>query len=98
MSTCKLLTIVYNALQGQVPQYLKEKLKQKHFPRTTRQSSSVITLSIPFNNKKSFADMGFSYVVAKYWTDLPEHIRKAKDIKNSKPCSKHTFFTSILLP
>ena len=53
----KLLTIVYNAIQGQATQYLKEKLKHKHFHRTTRQStSSSITLDIPFNKKKSFAD------------------------------------------
>ena len=33
-------------------QYLSEKLEQKHFPRTTRQStSSCITLNIPFNKK-----------------------------------------------
>ena len=70
-----LLAIVYNALQGQASQYLKEKLKQKHFPRTTRQStSSGITLDIPFNKKKSFADRGFSYAVAKYWNYLLEHI------------------------
>ena len=34
----QLLTIVCNALQGQAPQYFKEKLKHKHFSRTTRQS------------------------------------------------------------
>ena len=43
----KLLIIVYNALQGQAPQYIKEKLKHRNFPRTTRQStSSSITLDI----------------------------------------------------
>ena len=90
----KLLTIVYNALQGQAPQYLKEKLKQKHFPRTTRQStSSGITLDIPFNKKKSFADTGFSYAVAKHWNDLQEHIRKAKAIKKFKSLLKTYFFT-----
>ena len=46
----KLLTIVYNALQGKAPQYLREKLKQKHFPRTTRHlTSSIITLDFLFN-------------------------------------------------
>ena len=88
----KLLTIVYNALQGKAPQYLREKLKQKHFPGTTRQStSSSITLDILFNRKKSFTDRGFSYAVAKYWNDLPEHIRKAKDIKKFKALLKTHF-------
>ena len=49
----KVLTIVYNTVQRKAPQYLREKLKQKHLPRTTRQStSSTITLDIPFNRKK----------------------------------------------
>ena len=64
-STFKLLTIVYGTLQGKAPQYFREKLKQKHFLRTTRQStSSGFTLNIPFTKKKSFADRGFSYAAA----------------------------------
>ena len=52
-TTFKLLTIVYNAPKGKAPQYLGEKLKQRYFPRTTRQStSSEITLDILFNKKK----------------------------------------------
>ena len=58
-TTFKVLTIVYNTVQGKVPQYLCEKLKQKHFPRTTRQStSSSITLDIPFNRKKIICSQG----------------------------------------
>ena len=34
----------------------------------------------PIQQKKSFADRGFSYAAAKYWNDLSEHIRTAKDI------------------
>ena len=48
----KLLTITYNAVHGKAPHYLKEKLKQKHYHRTTRQSTSTgITLDIPLNRK-----------------------------------------------
>ena len=86
----KVLTIVCNTLHGKTSQYLREKLKQKHFPGTTRQStSSGIILNIPFNKKKSFADRGFSYTVAKHWNDLPEHTKKAKDIKTFKSLLKH---------
>ena len=80
----KLLTIVYNALQWKAPE---------DFPRTTRQStSSGITLDILLNKKKTFADRGFSFAVAKYWNDLPEHIRKAKDITKFKSFLKTHFF------
>ena len=62
----KLLTITYNAVHGKAPHYLKEKIKQKYYHRTTRQSTSTgITLDIPLNRKKSFADRGFSYSAAK---------------------------------
>ena len=70
-STFKLLTIVYNTLHGNGPQYLEEKLQQKKFPRLTRKlTSSGVTLDIPFNRKKSLADRGFSYAAAIYWNDL----------------------------
>ena len=82
-TTFKMLTIVYNTVHGKAPQYLRGKLKQKHFCRTTRQSTSTgITLDIPFNRKKSFADRGFSYAVAKYWNDLPENTQNCKGHKN----------------
>ena len=51
-TTFKMLTIVYNTDQGKAPQYLRENLNQKHFHRTTRQSTATgITLDIPFNRK-----------------------------------------------
>ena len=89
----KTLTIAYNVVHGIAPHYLKEKLKQKHYHRATRQSTSTgITLDIPLNRKKSFADRGFSYAAAKYWNDLPDNIRTAKDIKNFKSLLKTYFF------
>ena len=89
----KLLTIAYNAVHGKAPHYLKEKLKQKCYHRTTRQSTSTgITLDIPLNRKKSFADRGFSYVAAKYWNDIPDNMRTAKDIKIFKSMLKTHFF------
>ena len=64
-STFKLLTIAYNTLHGSAPQYLKEKLQQKQFPRLTRKStSSGVTLDTPFNRRKYLADKGFSYAAA----------------------------------
>ena len=51
-TTFKMLTIVYSTVHGKAPQYLREKLKEKHFHRTTRQLTATgITLDIPFNRK-----------------------------------------------
>ena len=89
----KFLTIAYNAVHGKAPHYLKEKLKQKHYHRTTRQSTSTgITLDIPLNRKKSFADGCLSYAAAKYWNDIPDNIRTAKDIKIFKSLLKTHLF------
>ena len=84
---------LYSTLQGNAPQYLKEKLQQKQFPRLTRKStSSGITLDTPFNRRKSLADRGFSYAAAKYWNDLPDHIKTAEDINKFKSLLKTHFF------
>ena len=92
-TTFKLLTIACNTLHGSAPQYLKEKLQRKQFPRLTRKStSSGVTLDTPFNRKKSLADRGFSYAAAKYWNDLPDHIRTADDIKKFKSLLRTHFF------
>ena len=97
-TTFKLLTIVYNTLHGNAPQYLEEKLQWKQFPRLTRKlTSSGVTLDIPFNRKKSLANRGFSYAVAKYWNDLPDHIRTAEDIKTCKP-QLNTHFFKLAFP
>ena len=55
--------------------------------------SSGITLDIPFNMTKSFTDRGLSYAAAEYWNNLPEHIRKAKNIKKFTSLLKTHFFT-----
>ena len=89
----KLLTVAYNAVHGMAPHYLKEKLKRKEYHRTTRQLSSIgIALDVLLNKKKSFADRGFSYAAAKYWNDIPDNIKTAKDIKNFKSLLKTHFF------
>ena len=83
----KVLTIVYNTLQGKAPQYLREKLKQKHFPRTTRQSaSSGITLDIPFNRKNQL----LTGVLAM----LQQNIGVTS--QNTSKCKRHKKFKSLL--
>ena len=87
----KLLTVAYNAVHGRAPHYLTEKLKRKEYHRTTRQSSSIgIALDVPLNKKKSFANRGFSYTAAKYWNDILDNIKTAKDIKKLQVLVKYT--------
>ena len=89
----KILTIAYNAAHGKAPHYHKEKINTKVLSQNTTQFTSTgITLDIPFNRKKSFADRGFSYAAAKYWNDLLDNIRTAKDIKMFKSLLKTHFF------
>ena len=96
LATCQIqncIQVAYSAVHGKALHYLTEKLKRKEYHRTTRQSSSIgITLDVPVNKKKSFADRGFSYAAAKYWNDIPDNIKTAKDIKNFTSLLKTHFF------
>ena len=90
-TTFKLLTIVYNTLQGNAPQYIKKKLKQKQFPRSTRQStSSGVTLDIPLNRKNHLLT-GVSAMLQKN-IGMPSLTTSGmqKTLKYSNPCSRHT--------
>ena len=88
----KLLTIVYNTLQREAPQYLQEKLKQKLFPRCTRQSASAgITLDVPFNRKKKHLLTEVSAMLQQNIGMTSQNTSKRKKtLKNSNPCLRHT--------
>ena len=47
--------------------------------------------------ERSFADRGLSYAVAKYWNNLPEHTRGAKEIKTFKSLLKQHFLHQYFL-
>ena len=87
----KLLTIVYNTLQGNAPQYLKEKLKWKQFPRSTRQStSSGVTLDIPFNRKNHLPTGVSTMLQQNIGMTSQTTSGMQKTLKYSNPCSRHT--------
>ena len=89
----KLVTIVYTVLQGQGHQYLKEKLKQKHFLRFTRQSTLLWTfLSTRKNHLLTGALVMLWQNVGMTYQNTSE---RPKTSKNSNLCSTHTFYTSI---
>ena len=90
------IQVAYSGIQccpWKGPTLSHRKVEKKGVSQTTRQSSSIgITLDVPLNKKKSFADRGFSYAAAKYWNDILDNIKTAKDIKNFKSLLKTHFF------
>ena len=89
----KLLTIVFQTLQGNGPSYLWRKLNSMTYHRTTRRSTTKgITLEVPFNKKKTQGDCGFSYTAATHWNKLPEYIRQTEDISIFRRLLKTHYF------
>ena len=81
----KLLTIVYKTLHGMGPAYLRNRLKVKNITRNTRLTScSTLYLEVPFNKRRTVADMGFSYMAAQHWNVLPNHIKTAINLQQFK--------------
>ena len=87
----KLLTVVYNALQGQTPQYPNEKLKQKHFlepPDNQHHPALLWTfLSTRENHLLTKALVLLWQNTGMTYQNTSE---RPKTSKNSNTCSKHT--------
>ena len=78
----KLMTIMYQTLDEQEPQYLLDKLIFKSSKLITRQSSSNRNqLVVPFNKKRTQEDRGFSFTGPSYWNQLPNHIKEAGNFR-----------------
>ena len=91
-TTFKVLTIVCTTLQEKHPNILEKNYNKSTFLEPPDNQHHLASLWISDSTKKSFANRGFSYATPKYWNDLPEHIRKAKDIKEFKSLFKTHFF------
>ena len=87
----KLMTIVFNTLQGNGPGYLQTKLKTKTYQSTTRRSTAKgITLNAPFNMRKIYGDCVFTHTAASHMNNLSEYIRLAGDTRTFMRLLKHT--------
>ena len=89
----KLMTIVYKMLEEQEPQYLVNKLSFKTSNKTTRHNTTNNKqLIIPFDQKRTKGDRGFSFTGPSYWNQLLNHIREAENFEKFKKLLKTHFF------
>ena len=89
----KLLTIVFNTLQGNGPSYLQTKLNTMTYQRTTRRlTTKAITLKAPFNKMKLRVITGFTYTAATHRNKLPEYIKQTENISTFKRLLKTHYF------
>ena len=88
----KLLLLVYKALHGLAPSYLRDLLTEYQPSRSLR-SSSLKMLLVPRTKLKTFGDRAFSISGPKLWNDLPLDIRTSESIGTFKSRLKTHFFT-----
>ena len=82
----KIATLVHKLLHQLVPQYLHDLIKPEmnNHGRSMRSTNNSKTLHIPRVKRKTFANRSFSVQGPKLWNMLPNEIRSAKTVKNSR--------------
>ena len=87
----KVLLIVYKALHGLAPHYIRELLNEYQPTRQLR-SSSHIMLQRPKTRTVRYGDRAFSAYAPKIWNNLPLHVRESDSISCFKSRLKTHYF------
>ena len=90
----KTLMILYKALNGQAPEYLKELVQEKVNSRTLR-SSSELLLNVPKYKLKTYGHMAFCVAAPTLWNSIPSHIRNSKSLTVFKKQVKTFLFKQV---
>ena len=91
----KVLTLVFKALKGTAPQYLKDMLKLSKSVRLLRSSNMYMKLEIPTVKRESFANRSFSVVGPRLWNDIPNEIKKCINVETFKKQLKTFLFNKF---
>ena len=76
---CKLLLLVYKALNGKAPSYISSLLSHRKCSRSLRSSGQEL-LTVPLAKLKTYGDRAFSIAAPRQWNNLPLSIRKSPSI------------------
>ena len=79
----KILLLVFKALNGVTPQYIRDLLVEYHAQRMLR-SSDMNLLVIPKSRLSSMGDRSFSVYAPRLWNGLPLSLRKANSLVSFK--------------
>ena len=72
----KFLILVFKALKGTAPQYLKDILKLSKSVRLLRSNIMYMKLDIPKVKRESFANRSFSVMGQRLWNDIPNEVKQ----------------------
>ena len=72
-------SVVYKALNGLAPQYIRDLIQPVQHVRTLRSSSKYL-LNVPRSNSVTYGDRGFSMAGPVLWNSLPEPLQKSESI------------------
>ena len=90
----KVLLITFKALNGLAPQYVTDMLRL-YLPSRSLRSSTKNLLEIPSTNLVKYGQRSFSYAAPKLWNELPDYIRKCKDLTTFKSSLKTFYFKTV---
>ena len=80
----KVLTLVFKALKGTAPQYLRDMLKLSKSVRLLRSNNMYMKLHIPKVKRESFANRSFSVMGPRLWNDIPNEVKQCVDVETFK--------------
>lgn len=89
----KILLLVYKALHGLAPVYLRD-LLQEYVPSRSLRSSDDCLLRIPRSRLVSCGDRSFSCVAPRLWNNLPIELRTSNSLSSFKSALKTFLFRS----
>ena len=96
----KVLTLVFTAMKGRAPQYLKDMLKLSKNVRLLRSNNMYMKLDIPKVKTESFANRSFSVMGPRLWNDIPNEVKQSVDVdtftKKFKTFLFNTFSADML--
>ena len=87
----KVLLLVYKALIGMAPPYLKDMLCYRSYSRSLRSASQKL-LVVHRTNMKTYGDRAFSIAGPKLWNQLPLSIRYLSSVDSFKKSLKTYLF------
>ena len=88
----KLMLLVYKALNGLAPQYIRGML-YVHQPVRNLRSSSMELLKVPKSRLKTIGDRAFSIHAPRIWNNLPAYIRQSDSVTKFKSQMKTYYYT-----
>ena len=86
----KFISLVFKALKGTAPQYLKNMLKLSESVRVLR--SSNVYMNVPKVKRQSIANKSLGVMGPRLWNDIPNELKQCSDVKTCKKQLKTFLF------